>query len=250
VVWRVVGQQWSPRSHELRDLLDRNAIPYQFLPHDSEAGRELLRETGQDDTRLPVLVLFDGQVLVDPTNAAAAAAIGVATRPDPGRYDLIVVGAGPAGLPAATYGASEGLRTLMVEPEALGGQAGTTFLIRNYLGFPRGVSGRDLALRASQQAMLFGASLTYARAVGLRPAGQDRVVTLADGSQAGRPDGDHRHRRHLPTSGRTRRRRVRRRRRVLRRGGQRSPGDDRHPGLRGRRRQLGRPDRHPSRQIR
>jgi thioredoxin reductase (NADPH) len=96
VVWRIVGQQRSPRSHELRDLLDRNAILYQFHPHDSEAGRELLRESGQDGSRLPVLVLFDGRALVDPSNAEVAAAIGVAIRPEPGRYDPIVVGAGRA----------------------------------------------------------------------------------------------------------------------------------------------------------
>src|SRR5215218_8553102 len=149
VAIQIVGQQCTPRSHEIRDLLDRNAIPYQFLPHDTDAGRALLREHGQDGTRLPVLVLFDGRVLVDPTNAEGAAAIGIATRPKPGRYDLVVVGAGPAGLSAATYGASEGLRTLMVEPEALGGQAGSSSLIRNYLGFPAGVSGRTLGRRAS-----------------------------------------------------------------------------------------------------
>src|SRR6266496_1033730 len=184
VAIRIVGEQWTPRSHEIRDLLDRNAIPYQFHPHDSQAGRQLLRETRQDGTRLPVLVLFDGRVLVDPTNAEGAAAIGVATRPEAGRYDLVVVGAGPAGLSAATYGASEGLRTLMVEPEALGGQAGSSSLIRNYLGFPYGVSGRTLGQRAAAQAILFGAELVYARAVGLRAAGQDRVVALADGGQA------------------------------------------------------------------
>src|SRR6266511_3219432 len=184
VAIQVVGEQWTPRSHQIRDLLDRNAIPYQFHPHDSEAGRRLLRESGQDGTRLPVLVLFDGRVLVDPSNAEGAAAIGVATRPEAGRYDLVVVGAGPAGLSAATYGASEGLRTLMLEPEALGGQAGSSSLIRNYLGFPYGVSGRTLGQRAAAQAILFGAELVYARAAGLRPAGQDRVVTLADGSQA------------------------------------------------------------------
>jgi thioredoxin reductase (NADPH) len=184
VAIQIVGEQWAPRSHEIRDLLDRNAISYRFHAHDSEAGRQLLRESGQDGTRLPVAVLFDGRVLVDPTNAEGAAAIGVATRPEPGRYDLIVVGVGPAGLSAATYGASEGLRTLMVEPEALGGQAGSSSLIRNYLGFPFGVSGRNLGQRAAAQAILFGAELVYARAVGLRPAGWDRVVTLADGSQA------------------------------------------------------------------
>src|SRR6266545_5254076 len=155
VAIRIVGEPWTPRSHEVRDLLDRNAIPYQFFPHDSEAGRQLLRESGQDGTRLPVLVLFDGRVLVDPSNAEGAAAIGIATRPGPGRYDLVVVGAGPAGLSAATYGASEGLRTLMVEPEALGGQAGSSSRIRNYLGFPFGVSGRSLGQRAAAQAILF-----------------------------------------------------------------------------------------------
>jgi thioredoxin reductase (NADPH) len=187
VAIQIVGEQWAPRSHEIRDLLDRNAIPYQFHPHDGQAGRQLLRAAGQDGRRLPVLVLFDGRVLVDPTNAEGAAAIGVATRPEADRYDLVVVGAGPAGLSAATYGASEGLRTLMVEPEALGGQAGSSSLIRNYLGFPYGVSGRKLGQRASAQAILFGAELVYARAVGLRPAGGDRVVALADDCQvAGR----------------------------------------------------------------
>jgi thioredoxin reductase (NADPH) len=181
---QIVGQQWAPRSHELRDLLERNAIGYRFFPHDSEAGQQLLREHGQDGTRLPVLVLFDGRVLVDPSNQEGAAAIGIATRPEKDRYDLVVVGAGPAGLSAATYGASEGLHTLMVEPEALGGQAGSSSLIRNYLGFPAGVSGRTLGRRASAQAILFGAELAYNRAVGLGPAGPDRVVTLADGSQA------------------------------------------------------------------
>jgi thioredoxin reductase (NADPH) len=184
VAIQIVGEQWTPRSHEIRDLLDRNAIPYQFHPHDSPAGQQLLRQAGQDGTRLPVLVLFDGRVLADPTNAEGAAAIGVATRPEPGRYDLVVVGAGPAGLSAATYGASEGLRTLMVEPEALGGQAGSSALIRNYLGFPFGVSGRNLGQRAAAQAILFGAELVYNRAVGLGSAGRDHVVTLADGSRA------------------------------------------------------------------
>jgi len=181
---QIVGEQWAPRSHEIRDLLDRNAIPYQFHAHDSPAGQQLLRQSGQDGSRLPLLVLFDGRVLVDPSNAEGAAAIGVATQPEPGRYDLVVVGAGPAGLSAATYGASEGLRTLLLEPEALGGQAGSSSLIRNYLGFPSGVSGRNLGRRAAAQAILFGAELVYARAVGLGPAGPDRVVSLADGSQA------------------------------------------------------------------
>jgi thioredoxin reductase (NADPH) len=184
VAIQVVGEPWAPRSHEIRDLLDRNAIPYHFHAHDSEAGRQLLRDSGQDGTRLPVLVLFDGRVLVDPSNAEGAAAIGIATQPEPGRYDLVVVGAGPAGLSAATYGPSEGLRTLMLEPEALGGQAGSSSRIRNYLGFPYGISGRSLGQRAAAQAILFGAELAYARAAGLHPTGTDRVVTLAGGGQA------------------------------------------------------------------
>jgi thioredoxin reductase (NADPH) len=108
VAIQVVGEPWAPRSHEIRDLLDRNAIPYHFHAHDSEAGRQLLRDSGQDGTRLPVLVLFDGRVLVDPSNAEGAAAIGIATQPEPGRYDLVVVGAGPAGLSAATYAPPRG----------------------------------------------------------------------------------------------------------------------------------------------
>jgi thioredoxin reductase (NADPH) len=185
VAVRIVGDQWTPRGHEIRDLLDRNTVPYQFHAHDSAAGRRLLRETGQHAARLPVLALFNGRVLIDPTNSEVAEAIGVPTQPEPGLYDVIVVGAGPAGLSAATYGASEGLRTLLLEPEALGGQAGTSSLIRNYLGFPRGISGRVLAQWAAQQATLFGASFVYARATELRPAGQDRLrVSLADGGEA------------------------------------------------------------------
>ncbi len=170
VAIQIVGQQWTPRSHEIRDLLDRNAIPYQFLPHDSEAGQQLLREHGQDGARLPVLVLFDGRVLVDPTNAEGAAAIGIATRPEAARYDLVVVGAGPAGLSAATYAVSEGLRTLMVEPEALGGQAGSSSLIRNYLGFPYGSVAAALASEPPRRRSCLGRSwFTPARSGCARP---------------------------------------------------------------------------------
>ena len=123
-------------------------------------------------------------MLVNPANADVAAAIGVPIRASGGPYDLVVVGAGPAGLSAATYGASEGLRTLIVESEALGGQAGTSSLIRNYLGFPSGLSGRSLAHRASQQALLFGAQFVYDRAVRLSRSGQDLTVVLAGGSRA------------------------------------------------------------------
>jgi len=180
----VVAEPRSARSHEIRDLLSRNAIPYRFHPRDSPAGGQILQDAGQDGSDLPVLVFFDGQVLINPANADVAAAIGVPIQASAGPYDLVVVGAGPAGLSAATYGASEGLRTLIVESEALGGQAGTSSLIRNYLGFPSGLSGRNLAHRASQQALLFGAQFVYDSAVGLSRSGQDLTVALAGGSRA------------------------------------------------------------------
>jgi len=182
---QVVGPRWSPRSHELRDLLSRNGIPNGFYDGESAEGRRLLEERGLASTQRPLLLLFDGRVLLDPATEEVAQALGVSTRPEPGRYDLTIVGAGPAGLAAAVYAASEGLRTLVLEREAVGGQAGTTSVIRNYLGFPRGVSGADLAYRAREQALLFGADFVYAQAAGgLRAAGDDRVLTLRDGSRA------------------------------------------------------------------
>jgi len=181
---RVVGEQWSARSHELRDLLGRNSIPFGFYPVDSEQGQTLLGSVDATRERLPVVVLFDGRVLVDPSNAALAEALGVRTRPAAAIYDVIVIGAGPAGLAAAVYGASEGLRTTVLEPEAIGGQAGSSSKIRNYLGFPRGVSGAELAQRAYDQAWMLRADFVYGqRAVGLQAAGPDRVVRLSDGSE-------------------------------------------------------------------
>jgi thioredoxin reductase (NADPH) len=182
---RIVGPRWSPRSHELRDLLARNSISHGFYDADSEDGRRLLVQAGLQAAALPVLLLFDGRVLVNPPTDRLAQALGVKTQPTLGRYDVAVVGAGPAGLAAATYAASEGLGTLLLEREAVGGQAGTTSLIRNYLGFPRGISGTELASRATEQAVVFGAELVYAQpATRLQPAGTDRVLTLADGSRA------------------------------------------------------------------
>jgi thioredoxin reductase (NADPH) len=128
--------------------------------------------------------MFDGRVLADPSNSELAEAIGVSTKPGSGRYDVTVIGAGPAGLAAAVYGASEGLSTVVVEPEAIGGQAGTSSLIRNYLGFPSGVSGGDLAVRAYAQAWSFGAEYVYGNpATSLRPDGPELVVTVADGTE-------------------------------------------------------------------
>ena len=181
-VVRVVGEEWASRSHELRELLGRNGVPFSFYPADSPEGQRLL-EQGSGKA-LPTVVMFDGRVLADPSNAEVAEALGVLTKPGRGRYDVTVIGAGPAGLAAAVYGASEGLSTVVVEPEAIGGQAGTSSLIRNYLGFPSGVSGGDLAVRAYTQAWSFGAEYVYGNpAASLRPEGSELVVTVADGTE-------------------------------------------------------------------
>jgi thioredoxin reductase (NADPH) len=183
-VVRVVGDEWAPRSHELRELLGRNGVPFGFYPAGSPDGQRLLAGAGAAGSARPAVVLFDGQVLSDPSNAEVAQAIGVQTQPGEGRYDVTVIGAGPAGLAAAVYGASEGLSTVILEPEAIGGQAGTSSLIRNYLGFPTGVSGGDLAVRAYTQAWNFGAEYVYGNpATGLRPEGSQFAVTLAGGSE-------------------------------------------------------------------
>ncbi len=180
---RVVGEEWAARSHELRELLGRNGIPFGFYPADSPEGQRLLQEAGAATKPLPVVALFDGRILTDPSNAEVGEALGVHTKPGDS-YDVTVIGAGPAGLAAAVYGASEGLSTLVLEPEAIGGQAGTSSLIRNYLGFPTGVSGGDLAVRAYTQAWNFGAEYVYGNpATGLRPEGSELVLTVADGSE-------------------------------------------------------------------
>jgi thioredoxin reductase (NADPH) len=180
----LVGEQWSPRCHEMRDLLSRNSVPFGFYAADADDGRRLLTEHGVQDGRLPVAILWNGRVLANPTNVDLAQSLGVSTRPDPGIYDVAIVGAGPGGLAAAVYGASEGLRTVVVEPEAHGGQAGTSSMIRNYLGFPRGVSGGELASRAYEQALFFGVQFVFMhRATGLAVRGNERVVALADGSE-------------------------------------------------------------------
>ncbi len=168
----LVARRWSVRGHELRSLLARNGVPHAFLSSDSDAGRRALRELGAEVADAPVAIMHDGRVLVDPTRSELAAAFGVDTELHGERhFDLAVVGAGPAGLTAAVYASSEGLRTLVVEREAIGGQAGSSSLIRNYLGFSRGVSGAELAQRAYQQAWVFGTSFLLMREVTeLRPA--------------------------------------------------------------------------------
>lgn len=183
-VVRVVGEQWSQRSHDLREALTRNTVPFRFYSVDSDEGQRLTRVYGVDAERLPAVILRDESVLHDPSLGDIAEALGVHTRSSTGVYDLVIVGAGPAGLSAAVYGASEGLRTLVVETQSIGGQAGTSSLIRNYLGFPRGVSGSELAFRAWEQALLFGAQFVFMqRATGLRGHDSERVIRLSDGSE-------------------------------------------------------------------
>jgi thioredoxin reductase (NADPH) len=181
---RIVGPRWETRSHELRDMLTRMGIPHGWYQATSAAGRRLLEEAGQDGSKLPVVVFHNGQVFVDPSDAELAEALGYRTRPPASAYDLVIVGAGPAGLAAAVYAASEGLDTLVLEPRVVGGQAGTSAMIRNYLGFPQGVGGGDLANRALEQAWLFGANLVLAQqASGLRADGDRRLVRLPDGGE-------------------------------------------------------------------
>ncbi|MFL6187338.1 MAG: FAD-dependent oxidoreductase, partial [Actinomycetes bacterium] len=181
---RIVGPPLGSRSHELRDMLTRMGIPHGWYRPDSAEGRRLLEEAGQDGSRLPVVVFHSGQVFVDPSDAELAEALGYRTSIGAGSYDLVIAGAGPAGLAAAVYAASEGLDTLVVEPQVVGGQAGTSAMIRNYLGFPRGIGGGDLANRALEQAWLFGANLVLAqRATGLRADGRRRLVRLSGGTE-------------------------------------------------------------------
>ena len=177
----------SPRSRELRDGFTRNHIPLRYLRADTEAGAQQLTDLGLDDPRLPVVVMQftpEPQVLEDPDDIAIADAFGLTRRiDDRERYDVTVIGAGPAGLAATVYAASEGLRTLVVEQLAVGGQAGTSSLIRNYPGFPRGVSGSMLAFSTFQQAWSFGATFHFGRSVtALRVDGDDRLLDLNDGS--------------------------------------------------------------------
>ena len=180
---RIVGDHWDPVSFELRDALERNNVPYAFYDRDSPEGAELLQQLDEVPNN-PVLFLADGRVLTSYTRAEIAEAVGAQVRPRLDAYDLVVIGAGPAGLSAAVYGASEGLSTLVLESTAMGGQAGTSSRIRNFLGFPSGISGSELAERAFQQAWMFGAEFVFINgATGLSAQGDGLAVTLAEGGQ-------------------------------------------------------------------
>ncbi len=181
---RVVGARWSLANHQLRNFLSRNHIPYRWLDVDSSPDADaLLKEKGLTPDQLPAVVFGDGALLAAATPDQLAARVGLSTQASQEFYDLIVVGAGPAGLAAAVYGASEGLKTLIIEPDAPGGQAGSTSRIENYLGFPSGLTGAELGRRAHAQATRFGAEFLTQRAVGLRIDGQYRFVQLADGRE-------------------------------------------------------------------
>jgi thioredoxin reductase (NADPH) len=181
---RVIGHRWSLKDHQLRNFLSRNHVPYRWLDAAaSDEAQQLLKDRGLDSDKLPVVLFADGSALVDVEKDVLAARVGLRTQAAQDFYDIIVVGAGPAGLAAAVYGASEGLKTLVIEPIAPGGQAGSSSRIENYLGFPSGISGADLGRRAHMQGVRFGAEFLTQRAVGMRVDGQYRFVVLADGRE-------------------------------------------------------------------
>jgi thioredoxin reductase (NADPH) len=181
---RVVGPRWSPADHAVRDFLSRNRIPYKWLnPEQNPESLDLLKEKGIDDARLPVILFGDGTALVQPTTTEIAEKVGLRTQAQQEFYDVVIVGAGPAGLAAGVYGASEGLRTLIVEDVAPGGQAGSSSRIENYLGFPDGLSGEELGKRAFLQANRLGAEFLTQRVSCIRSENQYHIVKLADGRE-------------------------------------------------------------------
>jgi thioredoxin reductase (NADPH) len=181
---KVVGHRWSAASYKVRDFLARNLVPYRWFAADEPEGRRLLDAAGRGPEAVPLVVTTDGRALAAPTAAEVAAAVGLSTAPVRDFYDLAIIGGGPAGLGAAVYGASEGLRTVLVEKRATGGQAGQSSRIENYLGFPDGVSGAQLTDRARRQAGKFGAEvLTACHVTGLEVHGSGRVVRFGDDGQ-------------------------------------------------------------------
>jgi thioredoxin reductase (NADPH) len=181
---KVVGHHWSQPSYAVRDFLARSSVPYRWYAADEPPGQRLLTASGATEADVPVVIAPDGTVLRSPGIGELAASIGLSTTPTGDFYDLVIVGGGPAGLGAAVYGASEGLRTVLIDRTATGGQAGQSSRIENYLGFPDGVSGGQLTDRAHRQAVKFGAEVLSAReVVGIEARGPSRVVTFADGGE-------------------------------------------------------------------
>jgi thioredoxin reductase (NADPH) len=184
---RVAGTLWSAKSHDVKDFLARNRIPYQWLDIErDEQSRELVESVQKDQKRLPVVFFPDGEVFIEPDFRTLADKVGLQTQATEPFYDLLIIGGGPAGLGAAVYGASEGLKTVMIERQATGGQAGTSSRIENYLGFPKGLSGADLARRATSQAKRLGAEiLTTSEVVKVRVEDPYRYALLNDGTELG-----------------------------------------------------------------
>ena len=182
---RVAGSLWSPKSHDVKDFLSRNLTPYQWVDVEQDAGARAEVEAASPGLRqLPVVFFPDGTTLLEPSHRALAEKLGLQTTATRPFYDLAIVGGGPTGLAAAVYAGSEGLRTVLIERETTGGQAGTSAAIENYLGFPSGISGADLARRATAQAKRFGAEILTAREVAkLRADGPYRIATLDDGTE-------------------------------------------------------------------
>jgi thioredoxin reductase (NADPH) len=184
---RVLGTRWSPRSYDLRDFLARNHVPYQWIDVELSANdpetKRLLEALGPEASSLPVVLFSDGTKLLESVPADVAQKVGLRTRAQTDFYDLAIIGGGPAGLAAAVYGASEGLHTVMMEREAPGGQAGMSSRIENYLGFPAGLSGADLARRAMVQAQRFGVEILSQEAVGVRTEGPYRIIKFADNNE-------------------------------------------------------------------
>ena len=181
---RVIGSRWSPRDYQVRDFLSRNQVPYISLDPERESEAfALLERFGLDDRKLPAVLFPDGSSVVQPTQTQLAEKIGLRTHAEKDFYDLVIAGGGPAGLAAAVYAASEGLKTLVVEPESPGGQAGSSSRIENYLGFPAGVTGADLARRAHTQAVRFGVEFLTQCVSGIRAENQYRVVATGDGHE-------------------------------------------------------------------
>jgi thioredoxin reductase (NADPH) len=181
---KVVGHHWSQPSYEIRDFLARSSVPYRWYAADDPSGQRLLTASGATEADVPVVIAPDGTVLLNPDVPAVASSIGLSTTPSGDFYDLVIVGGGPAGLGAAVYGASEGLRTVLVDRSATGGQAGQSSRIENYLGFPDGVSGGQLTERAHRQAVKFGTEVITAREVAaIEARGPSRVVRFADGGE-------------------------------------------------------------------
>ena len=181
---QVVGLRWSARDHQVRDFLSRNQIPFKWLdPERTDEAAAMLAQYGVADAKLPAVLFPDGSSLVQPDLPALAAKVGLKTAAKNDFYDLVIVGGGPAGLAAAVYGSSEGLKTLLLEPEAPGGQAGSSSRIENYLGFPAGVSGEDLARRATTQAARFGTEFITQRAHAITSKDQYHRIGLGDGRE-------------------------------------------------------------------